>query len=144
MSHQNVLAPRGLYSSTPAFRPTFLDHPTLLITYWCSLFCVFLIFGRLFWRFVRLLKVYRDDRWMVASIIPLGIRLGLAHLILIWGTNNISLAGFDEFRTPQTGKEYVKWGLDEEIRRRGNGSKCVLAARVAYVALYVPRFQGPA
>ncbi|KAF8455180.1 hypothetical protein BGX38DRAFT_216576 [Terfezia claveryi] len=134
MDHEYVLAPRGLYSSAPAFRPTFLDHPTLLITYWCSLFSVFLIFSRLFWRFSRLSKAYKDDWWMVASIIPLGIRLGLAHLVLIWGTNNISLAGFDEFRKPRDGGEYVKWGLDEEIRRRENGSKCILAARVAYTA----------
>lgn len=74
---------------------------------------------------------------MVASIIPLGMRLGLAHLVLIWGTNNISLAGFDEFRTPRNGGEYVEWGLGEEISRRENGSKCVLAARVAYTALWV-------
>lgn len=127
-------APRGIYSSAPAFRPTFLDRPTLLTTYWCSGFCLFLIFARIFWRFVRLLKVYRDDWWMVASIIPLGIRLALAHMVLIWGTNNISLAAFDRFREPQNGKEYIDWGLDEEIRRRENGSKCVLAARVAYAA----------
>jgi len=137
MDHENILAPRGLYTSAPAFRPTFLDRPTLLITYWCSLFGVFLIFARLFWRFARLSKAYRDDWWMVASIIPLGMRLGLAHLVLIWGTNNISLAGFDEFRTPRNGGEYVEWGLGEEISRRENGSKCVLAARVAYTALWV-------
>ncbi|KAF8423313.1 hypothetical protein EV426DRAFT_710710 [Tirmania nivea] len=134
MDHENGLTPRGLYISAPTFRPTFLDHPTLLITYWCSLFCVFLILGRLFWRFFRLSKAYKVDWWMVASIVPLGIRLGLAHLVLIWGTNNISLAGFDEFRIPQNGGEYVKWGLDKEIGRRENGSKTVLAARVAYTA----------
>lgn len=134
MDHENDLAPRGLYGPAPAFRPTFLDHPTLLIAYWCSLCCIFLIFARLFWRYVRLSKAYRDDWWMVASIIPLGIRLGLAHLVLIWGTNNISLVGFDEFRISRNGGEYVKWSLDEEARRRENGSKCVLAARVAYTA----------
>ena len=74
---------------------------------------------------------------MVASIIPLGIRLGLAHLVLIWGTNNISLTGFEEFQIPQKGGQYVKWDLDKEISRRENGSKCVLAARVAYTVLYV-------
>ena len=75
---------------------------------------------------------------MVGSIIPLGIRIGLVHMVLTWGTNNISLDGFDEYRIPQLGteKEYIKWDLDEEIRRRENGSKLVLGARVVYVALY--------
>lgn len=57
-------------------------------------------------------------------------------MVLTWGTNNISLDGFDEYRNPQLGteKEYIKWDLDEEIRRRENGSKLVLGARVVYVA----------
>lgn len=72
---------------------------------------------------------------MVASIIPLGVRLGLIHLVLINGTNNTTFDGFDDFRIPQEGKQYLKWGLDEEIRRREKGSKIVLAARVALAAL---------
>ena len=91
-------------------------------------------------RYVRTLTVNNDDWWMVLSFIPLGIRIALAHLILIWGTNNINLDGFDAFRVGGTAArpgEGIQWGLDEEIRRREKGSRVVLGARVAYVALYV-------
>lgn len=53
---------------------------------------------------------------MLCSIIPLMIRLGLAHMVLKHGTNNTQTAGLS----------------DEEIRRREVGSGVVLAARVFY------------
>ena len=75
---------------------------------------------------------------MFASLIPLGIRLGLVHLVLIWGTNNMTFEKFDSFR--HVPPDNVTWDLEEEIRRRENGSRAVLGARVAYVALCVSSF----
>lgn len=55
------------------------------------------------------------------AIIPLYLRMGCVHVILIYGTNN---AHFTEL-------------TDEEIRMRSIASGLVLASRVLYAATYV-------
>ncbi|KKA24195.1 Integral membrane protein Pth11-like protein [Rasamsonia emersonii CBS 393.64] len=55
---------------------------------------------------------------MLASIVPLLIRMAFAHVVLIWGTNNTKTAGLSEL----------------DIQHREIGSRLVLAARVFYAA----------
>ena len=55
---------------------------------------------------------------MFYSIIPLMIRMGLVHVILIWGTNNTLTAGLTSL----------------QVRHREIGSRMVLAARIFYAA----------
>lgn len=58
---------------------------------------------------------------MVLSIIPLLARMGLVHVVLIWGTNNTTSQGL----TPL------------EIHHREIGSRLVLASRIMYAMLWV-------
>jgi hypothetical protein len=59
---------------------------------------------------------------MLLSIIPLLARMGLVHVILIWGTNNVDVS---------------KGLTDIQIYHRMIGSKLVLASRICYAMLYV-------
>jgi hypothetical protein len=61
---------------------------------------------------------------MFLSLIPLLARMGLVHVILIWGTNNVDVS---------------KGLTDIQIHHRMVGSKLVLASRICYAMLYVTR-----
>ena len=56
---------------------------------------------------------------MALSIIPLMLRMGLVHIILVWGTNNAITTGLTAV----------------DIRHREIGSRLVLASRIMYAAL---------
>lgn len=57
---------------------------------------------------------------MFLAVIPLLIRMGLIHVVLLWGTNNVDLSG----------------GFTaEELKHREIGSKLVLATRIFYAML---------
>jgi hypothetical protein len=53
---------------------------------------------------------------MIASIIPLFIRMAFVHVVLIWGTNNTKTNSLTEL----------------DIRHREIGSRLVLASRIFY------------
>ena len=110
---------RDLYSSPPAARTKIEDNPTLLVSWWCTGFALAIIIVRLLGRLVRTERLFREDRIMALSIIPLLARMGLVHLILLWGTNNAITDGL----TPL------------EIQHREIGSKLVLASRIMYAML---------
>ena len=57
---------------------------------------------------------------MAVAIVPLALRMGLVHVILMYGTNN-QAAGFDL--------------TEHEIWERSVGSRLVLASRIFYSAL---------
>lgn len=57
---------------------------------------------------------------MALSLIPLFIRMGLIHVVLIYGTNNVVTTGL----------------TNDEINKRSIGSRLVLAARIFYALLY--------
>jgi hypothetical protein len=72
---------------------------------------------RLIGRMVRNNQLFKEDKIMFASIVPLLGRMALVHVILLWGTNNVD-----------TSK-----GLGEmDILHRTTGSRLVLAARIFY------------
>lgn len=56
---------------------------------------------------------------MALSLIPLLARMGLVHVVLIWGTNNTTSQGL----TPL------------EIQHREIGSRLVLVSRIMYAML---------
>lgn len=70
-------------------------------------------------RYARTMRAFPDDKWMAASAVPLMIRVGLVHAVLVLGTNNVDSTGMGE----------------EEVRRRELGSRLVLASRVMYAVL---------
>ncbi|KAF3904658.1 hypothetical protein ABW21_db0207365 [Orbilia brochopaga] len=121
------ISARQLYQqSGPApYRSILDDNPTLLITWWATGCSLFIILSRCFGRYVRTMRLFRDDQWMLLSIIPLLIRLALAHVVLKFGTNN-------------TPADLLN---DEEIRRRRIGSQVVLASRVFFtVYIWIQKF----
>lgn len=60
---------------------------------------------------------------MMSSVFWLFMRLGLIHMVLVWGTNNVS----DAVR--------AKGFTQEEIWQRSQASKMLLANRFAYNTL---------
>jgi len=118
-----MILPRNLYNEAPPERRTRIaNNPTLLYSWWCTIFSLVIIAIRIVGRFIRNSQLFREDKIMAASILPLVIRMGLVHFILKYGTNN---ANTYDLRDP------IK------IHRREIGSKLVLAARIFYTMLYV-------
>jgi hypothetical protein len=110
---------RGLYHVRPPALQTTKDmKPTLLVSWWCTGFALAIILVRVSGRYIRTEKLFKEDKIMAASIIPLMIRMALVHVILLWGTNN-------------TATELLST-LD--VQHREIGSRLVLASRIFYAA----------
>ncbi|KAI1409398.1 hypothetical protein F5Y13DRAFT_93208 [Hypoxylon sp. FL1857] len=107
-----------LYSSPPPLHTPDQDKPTLLVCWWITLFCTTIILLRIAGRFIRSEKLFREDKTAALAIIPLYLRMGCVHVILIYGTNN---AQFGEL-TP------------EELHMKSIASGLVLASRIFYAA----------
>jgi hypothetical protein len=99
-----------------------LDTSTLSATYVCTILTVILIFVRLTLRYHRKEEKHLDDLWMAISLAPLIIRLGVIHVVLVYGTTS-----FDRLR-PETMSQ-------TEIEHRIIGSKLILASRIFYAGL---------
>ena len=108
---------RSIYETQPPDLQTKVDmNPTLLVSWWCTGFALAAIIIRVLGRWVRTEKLFREDWIVFGSILPLLIRMGLVHVILIWGTNNTKTHGL----TPTA------------VHHREIGSKLVLASRILY------------
>ncbi|KAI1658467.1 hypothetical protein F4813DRAFT_50173 [Daldinia decipiens] len=107
-----------LYSSPPPFRSPDQDKPTLLVCWWITLFCTVIILLRIAGRFIRSEKLFREDKTAALAIIPLYLRMGCVHVILIYGTNNAHLHEM----------------TDEEMHMKSVASGLVLASRIFYAA----------
>lgn len=118
-----MLLRRDLWSDAPPEPRTRDDnYPTLLFSWWCTGFALVIILVRLGGRKVRTNVLFREDKIMALSIIPLLIRMGLVHVILLFGTNNVSTSG----------------GISPtKIHQRSIGARLVLASRIFYAMLCV-------
>lgn len=115
-----MITRKELFSSPPAPRTSRQNNPTLLVSWWCTGFALAIIIVRLAGRYIRTEKLFKEDKIMALSIIPLCARMALVHLVLIWGTNNAQLdPGIS----------------DIERRHREIGSRLVLASRIMYALL---------
>ncbi|KAJ5834114.1 hypothetical protein N7447_000140 [Penicillium robsamsonii] len=111
------LVTRGIYHDTPPGIQTRNEiNPTLMMSWWATLFSLIIIIVRLFGRYIRVERFFTEDKVMMISVIPLLIRMVLVHFVLILGTNNTTTTGLTE----------------KEISNRELGSKLVLAARIFY------------
>ncbi|TFB01341.1 hypothetical protein CCMA1212_007062 [Trichoderma ghanense] len=110
----------ALYSSAPPDRPFSDAKPTLLVAWWITLFCTCLILLRLSGRYIRMEKLFLEDRITALALLPLYLRMACTHVVLLYGTNNIDLAGL-ELST-------------EELQQRTIASKVVLAGRIFHAA----------
>lgn len=82
--------------------------------------CTMIILLRVTGRFIRTERLFREDRIAALALIPLYIRMGLVHYILLHATNNSDFTGFDVD--------------DKFLREVSIASGLVLAARVFYAA----------
>ena len=103
-----------------------VDYTTLGVTYGCSILALVCIMVRLLCRRIRGERclAFRDDMWMGISIIPLLLRLGVIHVVLLYGTN--SIAGNPAKMARLT---------PEEITQRILGSQMVIVSRIGHPAL---------
>ncbi|TVY83992.1 hypothetical protein LSUE1_G004713, partial [Lachnellula suecica] len=110
----------GIYSSAPPVRTFYADKPTLLVCWWCTIFAAVIIIVRVCGRFVRSERLFKEDWMAFACIIPLFVRMGAVHVVLLYGTNNVDV---------------LTAGLTtEQIYQRSLGSKLVLVSRIFYAA----------
>ncbi|GKZ31857.1 hypothetical protein AbraIFM66950_000768 [Aspergillus brasiliensis] len=126
MNVQWMLEPRGLFSNIPPDpRTKVQNNPTLLVSWWATAFSVAIIVVRVCGRYIRTERFFREDKVMMASVIPLLIRMACVHVVLIWGTNNTKTEGLSA----------------EDIHRRVIGSKFVLVARIFYaIFIWIAKF----
>ncbi|KAI9685491.1 MAG: hypothetical protein M1822_004349 [Bathelium mastoideum] len=111
----------SVYSlSPPEPRSRLENHPTLLFSWWTTLFSFVIILFRLSGRYIRNECLFREDKIMAWSIIPLLARMAFVHAILLYGTNNVVTIGLTE----------------HQIYERSIGSRLVLASRFFY-ALFI-------
>ncbi|KAG0645370.1 hypothetical protein D0Z07_8879 [Hyphodiscus hymeniophilus] len=109
---------RRFVTAAPAFRTFHDDKPTLLVSWWCTFYSITVILFRVCGRYIRAEKIFHSDGLMLASIVPLMIRMALVHVILLYGTNNTVTESLTAL----------------EIRRRETGSQLVLVSRIMYTA----------
>ncbi|KAF2196614.1 hypothetical protein GQ43DRAFT_339952, partial [Delitschia confertaspora ATCC 74209] len=111
-----------IYNASPPERRTKLqNNPTLLFSWWATVVSVVIIGFRVFGRYSRNNRLFREDKIMAWSIIPLLARMAFVHVVLIYGTNNIKSEGLTD---------------PLAIHHRIVGSRMVLAARIFY-ALFI-------
>lgn len=113
----------ALYSPAPPDRPFKDAKPTLLVSWWITLFCTCLILLRLAGRYIRVESLFREDKITALALLPLYLRIACIHVVLLYGTNNVQLSGLDLSA--------------EEINGRIIASKIVLAGRIFYTAASV-------
>ncbi|KAF2465584.1 uncharacterized protein BDR25DRAFT_270242 [Lindgomyces ingoldianus] len=117
-----MIIPRTIYQESPPERRSRIsNNPTLLFSWWCTIFSLVIIGFRLSGRYIRNERLFREDKIMAWSIIPLMARMGFVHVVLIYGTNNVDVDGLDD---PLL------------LHHREIGSKMVLCARIFY-ALFI-------
>lgn len=110
------MAGLSLSSSPPASQTREQVNPTLMMSWWATAFSLAIILVRLCGRYIRIERLFPEDKLMMASVLPLVIRMVLVHFVLIYGTNNTTTAGLSA----------------ADIHSRQLGSKLVLAARIFY------------
>jgi hypothetical protein len=113
----------SLYSEPPALREFKYDKPTLLVCWWATALCTCIICLRVIGRFIRTERLFPEDRIAALALIPLFLRMGCVHYILLHGTNNSDFEGVEL--------------TDAEIRHKEIASGLVLLSRILYAATYV-------
>lgn len=110
----------ALYSDAPLAKPFSDAKPTLLVAWWITIFCTCLTLLRLAGRYIRVEKLFLEDKVAALSLVPLYMRIACVHVVLLYGTNNIRV---DDVTLSQG-----------ELDRRATGSRVVMASRVFYTA----------
>ncbi|EHK43623.1 uncharacterized protein TrAtP1_001530 [Trichoderma atroviride] len=110
----------SIYSDPPALRDFSQDKPSLLVCWWATIFCALMILLRIAGRFIRTERLFSEDKFAAVALIPMFLRMGCVHFILVHGTNNADFTGVTL--------------TAEEIRKKSIASGLVLLSRVLYAA----------
>lgn len=113
----------ALYSDPPSYRDFKYDKPSLLVCWWVTSLCTCIILLRVTGRFIRTERLFPEDRIAALTLIPLFLRMGCVHYIMIHGTNNIDFNGVVM--------------TEAEVKHREIASGLVLLSRILYAATYV-------
>ena len=111
----------SLYTPAPPYRTFSADKPTLIVSWWCTMFASTIILFRVVGQLVRTDKLKWADKMALITVPCLLVRMAAVHVALLWGTNNA------EFGWMGAGGMS---GLERE--RREMGSRMVLMARVFF------------
>lgn len=111
----------ALYTDPPAIRPFSDDKPILLVSWWLTLFCTAVIVLRVLGRYVRMEKLFLEDKIAALALIPMYLRIACVHVVLVYGTNNVELVSKEGVHLSQ-----------QSLDRRVIGSRLVLATRFFY------------
>lgn len=103
-------------SDPPELRTFRDDKPTLLFSWWCTIYSIVIILIRVSGRYVRTERMYAEEGSMLLAIIPLLMRMAFVHVVLLYGTNNTVIGALNS----------------EDIKHRIVGSRLVLASRIMY------------
>lgn len=103
--------------------PHEIDYPTITIAHTMSYLAFITIAFRTGLRWYKKEKFGLEDYLMISSVVWLFMRLGLIHMVLVWGTNNVSEA------------IRAKGFTEHEIWQRSQASRMLLANRFAYNTL---------
>ncbi len=95
--------------------------PTLIIHWLFSWLTVVILMTRIVWRRVSTEEFNAGDYLTMAALVCVFTRMGLIHVVLTWGTNNVSAA----YRLNHA-------FTDEEIYQRTIGSKFTVINRFFY------------
>ncbi|EKD14062.1 integral membrane protein, putative [Drepanopeziza brunnea f. sp. 'multigermtubi' MB_m1] len=109
---------RRLTSEAPDVQGFREIKPTLLVSWWCTIYAIVIILFRFAGRYARAERVFVEDGIMLAALLPISIRQAFVHLVLLHGTNNTKIDGLST----------------ESIREREIGSQMVLISRILYAA----------
>lgn len=119
----------SLYTDPPALKPFSDDKPILLVSWWLTLFCTAVIILRVIGRYVRMEKLFLEDKIAALALIPMYLRIACVHVVLVYGTNNVQLVNEEGLHLSQ-----------QSLDRRVVGSKLVLATRFFYFTTLVSLF----
>ncbi|KAK0749670.1 hypothetical protein B0T18DRAFT_293354, partial [Schizothecium vesticola] len=110
-----------LYTPPPPLRAFSDDKPTLLVSWWITALCSVVIALRLAGRYVRVEKLFFEDKLAGVFLIPLILRAAVVHVVLLYGTNNVLIPPLLELS-------------QDQLRRRSIGSGLVLLSRILHPA----------
>ena len=120
VSHPLWLLHSSSSSLNPSVRPDPQSrdaiNPTLMMSWWATMFSFAIIITRFVGRYLRVERFFPEDKIAMASSIPLLIRMAFLHVVLIWGTNNVKTEGMSPL----------------EIQHREIGGRLVLVTRIFY------------
>lgn len=112
-----------LYTPAPPLRAFSEDKPTLLVSWWITALCSVVIALRLAGRYMRVEKLFFEDKLAGLFLIPLVLRAIVVHFVLLYGTNNVLIPPLLELS-------------QDQLRRRSIGSGLVLLSRILHPAAY--------